>query len=417
MSIRIALPVLLSALAVSAEVVDLASSLDPGRAERLVGQWTYDVWNAGMPPGGGTMTVTGRKEGEGYLVESSLHIPDEVSGLVFVGEALALGKDLRPTGYSRSNFIGEGASQVEVSSLAVSWGPSGAEARIGAKTHALDAATLPDAVLPHWLALAPLDPARAYRTTVLSFAGGVHAATAMVRCDGTREDGGTTSTRWSLRPTHEDPSAEMKWWVDAEGVVAFRCGSWQGVRRGTSSAALPIDGDLDPKVTFRMTPESASEGAEVRHFTFEDATYRRGAVVAMKTQYTTDESAHGRVMDVGRGDRVVALVRHFSLGNPTQEGDEWSITLALSLPGVEAGKSYDLASGEAEGILHYGSRGPQTPGELISRFATGKVKVLAVDGPTVELELSLTFEGQVIGATVGKCRFDVQGGVEAELSE
>ncbi|GEM_PF-5439253 len=416
MSIRISV-ILLIPLAVWAEVVDLAGAIDPARAERIVGEWTYDVWNAGMPPGGGTMTVQGRKEGEGYLLETSIQVPDEVSGLVFVGEALALGKDLKPTGYSRSNFIGEGADQAEVSSLSLSWGPSGAVVQVGEKSHTLDAGTLPDAVLPHWLALVPLDAARAYRASVLSFAGGPHAAAAMLRCEGTREEGGKPCTRWLLRPTNEDPAVEMKWWVDAEGVVAFRCGSLQGVRKGTSSAALPMDGDLDPKVTFRMTPESAEAGAEVRQFTFEDSTYRRGAVVAMKTQYSVDDSAHGRVMDVRKGDRVVALVRHFSLGNPTREGDEWSMTLALSLPGLEAGKSYDLANGEAEGILHYGSRGPQTPGELISREATGQVKVLGIDGPTLELELSLTFQGQVIGSNVGRSRFDVQGTVVADLSE
>lgn len=413
MSIRLALSVLLSALVVPAEVVDLAGAVDASRAERLVGEWTYDVWNAGMPPAGGTMTVTGRRQDEGCLVETSLQVPDEVSGLVFVGEALALGKDLRPTGYSRSMFAGE----IEVSKLEMTWGAAGVAVKAGKHDLSLDAATLPDAVLPHWIALVPLDPSRAYRCVVLSFAGGPHAAPAMLKCEGTREEGGTPCARWSLRPTHEDPSVEMKWWIDAKGVVAFRCGSWQGVRRGTSSAALPMDGDLDPKVTFRMTPESADGGAEVRKFNFEDATYRRGAVVAMKTQYSSEESAHGRVIDVRRGDRVVALVRHFSLGNPTQEGDEWSVTLALSLTGLESGRAYDLAKGEVEGILHYGSRGPQTPGELISRQGTGQVKVLGVDGASIQLELSLTFEGEVIGSTIGRSRFDVQGVVDANLSE
>ncbi len=411
MPFRIACLLVLAALAAPADVVDLSSSLDPTRSERLVGEWTYDVWNAGMPPVEGSMTIQGKREGEGYLLETSTQVPDGERGLLFSGEALALGKDLVPTGYARTNHVGE----TEVSRLEMSWGASGVAVTVGKKEITLVAATLPDMVLPHWLVLLPLDPAKEYRTAVLSFAGGPHAAPAMLRCDGTREVWGKAFARWSLRLTHEDATTEMKWWVDADGVVAFRCGSYEGTRKGTAAAEFPLDGDLSPDVTIRMTPEAADAKVVVRQFDFEDAGYRRGAVVAMRTNYSVDDCAHGRVMDLQKGDRVVALLRRFSLGNPTQAGDEWCVTLALSLPGLEAGKSYDLGAGQGEGILHYGSQGPQV--ELISRQATGQVKVVKVEGPTIEMELSLTFEGQMAGTNVGPCRFDVQGRVQAELGE
>lgn len=357
------------------------------------------------------MTVRGRREGDGYLIETSIVVPDETSGLLFVGEALALDKDLRPTGYARTNHIGE----TEASKLEMSWGASNVVVNVGKGETKLDASTLPDAVLPHWLTLLALDPGRTYRTTILSFSEGPHAAAAELRCDGAHEVGGRPCARWSLRLTHEDAVAEMKWWVDADGVAAFRCGAYQGVRKGLATDVLPLDGDLDPSITFRMTPARADQKTEVRRFHFEDATYRRGAVVAMRTAYSVEDCAHGRVMDVVRGDRVVALLRHFSLGNPTQAGDEWCVTLALSLPSLEADRTYDLGAGVGEGILHYGSQGPQV--ELITKQATGQVKVAKVEGPVIELALSLSFEGEVTGATLGKCRFDVQGVVEAKLGE
>lgn len=331
--------------------------------------------------------------------------------MLFVGEALALDGGLRPTGYARTNHLGE----VEISRLEMTWGASGVFVKAGKKEATLIGATHPDAVLPYWLFVTPFDTERAYRTAVLSFVGGLHAAPAMLRCDGTRRLEGRECARWTLRLTQEDATTEMRWWLAEDGVVAFRCGTYQGVLEGMAVDALPLDGDLEPSITFRMTPEAADQKTEVRRFNYADATYRRGAVVAMKTHYSVDDCAHGRVMDVQRGDRVVALLRHFSIGNPTQEGDEWSTTLALSLPGLEPGRSYDLEKQEAEGLLHYGSQTPQV--ELITKLAKGQVKVLRVEGPSIELELSLTFEGRFAGANVGPCRFDVQGKVEASLTE
>ncbi len=411
MPTRLCLFLCISALALRADVVDLAQSIDASRVDRLDREATYDVWLAGMPPVAGTLTISAHATEKGdHVVEAHLQMPDDAMGTLRIAEYLTLDAKLRPVRYVRDMSGGNGVKTVQLSHLEATWDEGGAKVSGGAAR--LATAVLPDAILPHWIALVPLDPANRYRLEVLSHTDGPHAAAAMLSCEGTA--GG--ATLWAMRLTHEDPTSEWKWWVDAEAVACFRSGAFEGVRRGTARDALPLDRELSPRMSVRITPDDVKQTAQLKQFTFEDATYRRGAIVALRTQYTGEDSGHGRVMDLSQGNRVVALLRHFELGNPTQRGDECSYTLAVSLPSLEVGKTYDFKT-QAEATLHYGAMGTGQV-EMIARndHAAGSVKVISAEGPSIELEIDITFEhASFTGATLGECRIEVKGTVEAML--
>lgn len=410
MPTRLCLFLCLSALALRADVVDLAQAIDASRAGRLDREATYDVWLAGMPPVAGTLTIAGHATETGRVAEAHLQMPDDAIGTLRVDEYLTLDAKLRPVRYVRDMSGGNGEKTVQLSHLEATWDDSGAKVS-GAEAR-LAPTVLPDAILPQWLALVPLDPASSYRLEVFSHTGGTHAAAATLTCEGT--SGG--AALWTMRLTHEDPTCEWKWWVDADGVACFRSGAYEGVRKGASAAALPLDKGPAPRVSVRITPDDAGQTPQFKQFTFEDAVYRRGAIVAMRTQYSGEDSGHGRVMDLARGDRVVALLRHFELGNPTQRGDECSYTLAVSLPALEVGKTYDFKT-QAEATLHYGALGTGQV-EMIARndHAAGSVKVISAEGPSMELEMDITFEhASFTGTKLGECRIEVKGSVEAML--